>query len=72
MTMHFGKGTHVTWRWGAHQAEGIVAEAFTRRVKRKIAGKVIVRNGSEEEPVYLVRQADGGKALKSASELTRA
>jgi hypothetical protein len=65
-------GTHVAWRWGAHQAEGIVAEIFTRRVRRTIKGKTIIRNGSEAEPVYLVRQADGARALKSASELAPA
>lgn len=72
MTGQLDKGAHVTWRWGAHQAEGIVAEVFTRRVKRTIKGKTIVRNGSEAEPVYLVRQVDGGRALKSASELSKA
>jgi hypothetical protein len=65
-------GTHVTWRWGAHQAEGIVTDMFTRRVRRTIKGKTIIRNGSEAEPVYLVRQGDGAVALKSASELTPA
>jgi len=68
----FEKGTHVSWAWGAHQAEGIVAQVFTRRVRRKIAGKVITRNGTEAEPAYLVRQTNGGRVLKSESELTRA
>ena len=66
------KGTHVRWTWGANEAEGIVAQRFTARVKRTIKGKTIVRNASEEEPAYLVKQANGGRALKSASELRKA
>lgn len=54
--MHkFEKGTHVRWSWGTHEAEGIVAQSFTARVKRTIKGKTIVRNASEDEPVYLVK-----------------
>ena len=72
MTEHFDKGTHVSWAWGAHRAEGIVAQKFTARVKRTIKGKTIVRNASDDDPAYLVRQHDGNRALKSASELSRA
>jgi hypothetical protein len=68
----FSKGDHVTWRWGAHSAEGIVAQKFTSRVKRTIKGKAIIRNASEDEPAYMVRQTDGARALKSQSELTKA
>ncbi len=66
------KGDHVRWNWGAHEAEGVVTQKFTTRVKRTIKGSTIIRNASEAEPAYLVRQADGGRALKSASELNRA
>ena len=70
--MHkFHKGDHVRWTWGANQAEGIVAQSFTSRVKRTIKGKAIIRNATEDEPAYLVKQQDGGRALKSASELSK-
>jgi len=69
MTKPLREGAKVTWRWGAHTAEGTVAEAFTRTVSRTIKGKRIRRKGSAEEPVYLVKQEDGGRALKSHSEL---
>jgi hypothetical protein len=72
MAAHFEKGDHVRWPWGAHHAEGIVAQKFTARVKRTIKGKAIIRNATPEEPAYLVRQTDGARALKSQSELTRA
>jgi hypothetical protein len=52
--------------------KGIVAQAFTRRVKRRIEGEAIVRNANEAELAYLVRQADGGRVLKSESELSKA
>ena len=55
-----------------YRAEGIVAQKFTTRVKRTIKGKTIIRNASEDEPAYLVRQENGNRALKSASELSRA
>ena len=69
---HLRKGEHVSWAWGAHRAEGIAAQVFTSRIKRTIKGKTIVRNASTEEPAYMVQQADGARALKSESELTRA
>lgn len=69
MAGYLRKGSKVTWTWGAHEAHGKVAAIFTRRVQRTIAGTRIVRNGTAEEPVYLIEQADGGRALKSQSEL---
>jgi plastocyanin len=66
---HFSAGDKVRWTWGAHTAHGEVAERFERRVQRTIKGERIVRNGSKAEPAYLVTQDDGGRALKSQSEL---
>jgi len=66
----FRKDEAVSWKWGAHTAEGKVAESFTRDVTRTIQGEKIKRKASEEEPAYLVVQEDGGRALKSHSELT--
>ncbi|ANY20164.1 hypothetical protein A6F68_01651 [Tsuneonella dongtanensis] len=57
------------WQWGGGHAEGRVAERFERRVQRTLKGSKIVRNGSEENPAYLVEQDDGSKALKLGSEL---
>lgn len=69
MSGHFSKGDKVSWSWGAHIARGEIAERFERRVQRTIKGETIVRNGSKAEPAYLVTQEDGGRALKSGSEL---
>ena len=65
-------GNDVEWKWGRGKGEGKVAESFTEDVERKIAGSVIKRKASEEEPAYLIEQEDGGKVLKSHSELEKA
>ncbi len=67
----FKKGSLVTWKWGQGEAEGKVEDVFTRRVKRRIKGKDITRKGSQARPAYLVKQADGAKALKLESELSK-
>lgn len=69
MGKHFAKGTPVRWNWGGHSAEGTVAERFDRRVQRTIRGEKIVRNGTKDNPAYLVEQEDGGRVLKLESEL---
>jgi hypothetical protein len=72
MSKDLRKGDKVSWAWGAHRAEGTIAQRFTARVRRTIKGKVVIRNASAAEPAYLIVQDDGARALKSASELTRA
>lgn len=72
MTAKLRKGASVRWHWGNGTAEGKVEEVFTKPVSRTIKGKRITRKASEEKPAYLVVQADGDKALKSARELEAA
>lgn len=72
MTASFRKGAPVSWNWGTGTATGHIAERFERRVSRTIEGKRIVRNGTHDNPAYLVEQPDGGRALKRGSELHRA
>jgi len=71
MTDRLRKGSNVTRIWDAHEAHGKVVEIFTRRVQRTIAGARIVRNATPEERAYFIEQADGGRVLKSQSELRR-
>lgn len=71
MTTPLRKGAAVKWRWGDGTAQGKVAEVFTRPVSRTIKGARIRRKASPEKPAYLVTQEDGGRALKSHSELDR-
>ena len=66
---HLRKGQGVEWKWGSHHAEGKVAEKFTRDVTRRIKGTDVTRHATPDEPAYLLKQKDGGKVLKSESEL---
>ncbi|MGQ3281188.1 MAG: DUF2945 domain-containing protein, partial [Shinella sp.] len=56
---------------GSGTATGKVAESFTEEVERTIKQEKIKRKATKEEPAYLVEQEDGGRALKSHSELTK-
>ena len=67
----FRKGAHVEWSWGAHKAEGKVSESFVKDVTRTIKGEKVKRTASHDEPAYLVTQEDGGRVLKSHSELRK-
>lgn len=72
MSNSFKKGQSVKWSWGNGTAKGKVEERFDRRVQRTIKGSKIVKNGTKDNPAYLVEQEDGGKALKKGSELSAA
>ena len=67
----FRKGTKVQWKWGQGHGTGKVAESFTDDVTRQIEGKTIKRKASTDEPAYLIEQEDGGRVLKSHSELSK-
>lgn len=69
MANGYSKGDKVSWSWGKGTAHGNVEEKFERRVQRTIKGSKIVRNGSKENPAYLIVQEDGDKVLKEGSEL---
>ncbi|MET0371245.1 MAG: DUF2945 domain-containing protein [Sphingobium sp.] len=69
---HFRKGARVRWNWGQGVGRGKVAERFDRPVERTIAGARISRNGSPDNPAYLVETDHGSEVLKLGSELARA
>lgn len=70
--MSIRKGSKVTWKWGSSTAEGKVAEIHREKVTRQIKGEKITRDGSEDDPAYLIEQEDGGKVLKLKSEVDQA
>lgn len=72
MASAYSVGSKVKWSWGQGSAEGKVADVFKKRVQRTIKGSKITRRATEKNPAYLVEQSDGGKALKSHSELEKA
>ncbi len=65
----FGVGEHVSWRWLRGEAHGMIVESFPCRETRIIKGSRITRIGSEANPAYLIRQANGSEVLKLGSEL---
>ncbi len=67
----FKPGQRVRWNWGTGTGHGKIAERFERHVERTIEGAKISRNGSAENPAYLITLDDGGKVLKLGSELTK-
>ena len=69
MTYEIHIGDEVRWNWGSGTGTGKVKERFTSKVTRTISGSEITRNASEDEPAYLIEQEDGGRVLKSSSEL---
>ena len=66
----FQTNQYVEWNWGNGTGCGQVEERFEREVTRTIEGSEITRDGSEENPAYLIKQDDGGKVLKLGSELS--
>lgn len=72
MSNSFRKGQAVQWSWGSGTADGKVSERFERRVQRTIKGSKIVKNGTAENPAYLIEQSDGDRVLKRGSELSAA
>ncbi|WP_298915975.1 DUF2945 domain-containing protein [uncultured Algimonas sp.] len=65
-------GTKVEWEWGNGKGTGKVAERFIEDVSRTIEGTEIKRKASSDEPAYMIEQDDGGRVLKSHSEVTKA
>jgi len=68
----FGKGQHVQWNWGSGTGKGRIKERFEDEVERTLQGSKIKRNGSKENPAFLIEQEDGHQVLKLGSELEAA
>ncbi|NVO31991.1 hypervirulence associated TUDOR domain-containing protein [Hymenobacter lapidiphilus] len=66
------KGTQVSWKYGTGTATGKIEETYKESVSRKIKGSEITRNGTPENPAYLIVQDNGDKVLKLKSEVTAA
>ena len=65
----FQTNQYVKWNWGNGEATGQIEERFEREVTRTIEGNEVTRDGSEDNPAYLIKQEDGDKVLKLGSEL---
>ena len=70
--MSIREGTEVSWSWSGSTATGKVVEVHREKVTRTLAGSEITRNGSDDDPAYLIEQEDGSRVLKLRSEVSRA
>jgi hypothetical protein len=65
-------GTTVMWQWGSSWAEGTVTEVHHGDVTRTTKGTQVTRQGSNDDPAYVIKQDDGTTVLKLQSEVERA
>lgn len=65
-------GTDVKWRWGSSWVEGTVTEVHHDKVTRQTKGESVTRNGSDDDPAYVIEQDGGTVVLKLQSEVERA
>lgn len=68
----YREGQNVKWSWGSGEGTGKIEERFEREVERTIKGSKIKRDGSSDDPAYLIKQDDGDEVLKLGSELEAA
>ena len=68
--MAFKIGSKVQWKWLGKSIEGQVEKIFEESTVQAIKGKKIKRNGSPQNPAYLVKSEAGNLALKLESELS--
>lgn len=72
MTQKFQVNQYVQWNFGSGTARGQIKESYKRKVTKAIKGNEVTRNANDDEPAYLIEQEDGGRVLKSESELSKA
>ena len=72
MADSYQTNTKVEWEWGNGTGTGKVRGVFRESVTRKLKGSEVTRNGSDDNPAYLIVQDDGDEVLKLHSELSKA
>jgi len=66
----FQTDQYVEWEWGNGKGKGQIKERFEKEVTRKLQGSEITKDGTEDNPAYLIKQEDGDEVLKRGSELS--
>ncbi|MCU7553105.1 DUF2945 domain-containing protein [Alteromonas sp. ASW11-19] len=72
MSNAYQTNTEVEWEWGNGYGTGYVREIFREKITRTLQGEEVTRKGSDDNPAYVIEQADGDKVLKLHSELEQA
>jgi hypothetical protein len=63
------KGTKVSWKYGTGTATGKIEETHKESVTRKLQGAEITRNGTPDNPAFVIVQENGDRVLKLKSEV---
>lgn len=69
--MKYKVGAQVQWKWLGRFILGTVKEVHPNKIEKEIKSKKIKRNGSPENPAYLVESKAGNLALKLGTELQK-
>ncbi|MCC2548071.1 DUF2945 domain-containing protein [Hymenobacter sp. BT175] len=63
------KGTKVSWKYGTGTATGKIEETHKESVTRKLKGHDITRNGTADNPAFVIVQDNGDRVIKLKSEV---
>ena len=63
------KGSKVSWKYGTGTATGKIESVHKESITRTIKGSEITRNGTADNPAYVIVQDDGDRVLKLKSEV---
>jgi len=65
------EGDSVKWKWGTGFGRGKVKSRFTKKITRKIDGKEVTRNGSNDNPAYYIIVEGANNVVKLGSEIEK-
>lgn len=68
----FRVGSVVQWNWMGRKVKGTVKKIYTKPVAKVLRDFEFERNGSAENPAYLIKTTAGSDVLKGHAELERA
>jgi len=71
MSDAYQTNTKIEWDWGEGTATGYVREVHRESVTRTLKGTEVTRDGSDDNPAYLIEQDDGDQVLKLHSEIRK-
>lgn len=67
----YATNTKIKWSWGNGEGRGKVREVHHDTFSKKIKGTEISRNGTDDNPAYLIEQEDGDEVIKLHSEVEK-
>lgn len=72
MKESYPTNTEVEWDWGQGTASAKVRRVYREKVTKTLSGSEVSRDGSDDDPAYLLEQDNGTEVLKLHSEIRRA